>query len=61
MLLLMLMPKRFLNEKPGNNPKDEDGFMQRHGGRGPQLTYQCFQAVSDLADQVRDVFFKRER
>ena len=61
MLLLMLMPKRFANEKRGNVLNDEDGFMQRHGGWGPRLTYRCFQAVSDLADQVRDVFFKRER
>ncbi len=61
MLLLMLMRKRSPHEKIRKDPKEEDEFMQRHGGWGPRLTFLCFQAVSDLLFQFRDVFKKRER
>jgi hypothetical protein len=60
MLLLMLMPKRPPNEKLGKSLKDEDRFMRRHGGWGPRLIFQYFQAVTDLLNRLRDILAKRE-
>ena len=61
MLLLMLMPKRTATEKTGDEREQEDGFMRQHGGRGPRLTFLCFEAISDLIIRVQDALAKRQR
>lgn len=61
MLLLMLMPKPTATKKTGDDLRQEDGFMHRHGGRGPRLAFLCFEAISDLIIRIQDALARRQR
>lgn len=61
MLLLMLMPKRNLDDKPDRGQKREDAFLRDHGGPASRLTFLCFDAISDLIIRLQNVLAKRQR
>ncbi|WP_417417451.1 hypothetical protein [Hoeflea sp.] len=55
MLLLILMLRRPPHDRAGKGLKADDGFMEEHGGWEARVTFQCFQAVSDLLIQLHEL------